>query len=78
MRDSGYILLNCLSLAYFVYLVLTRQYGGEAATAVLPAARLLTLAGLAWFLLEVTTALTNRKRRALHDLIAGTVVVREA
>jgi uncharacterized RDD family membrane protein YckC len=76
LRDSGYILLNGLTLAYFVYLVLTRQYGGEAA--VLPAARLLTLAGLAWFLLEVATALTNPKRRALHDLIAGTVVVREA
>ncbi|MFL6264288.1 MAG: hypothetical protein ACJ76Y_31765 [Thermoanaerobaculia bacterium] len=49
----------------------------SAYTAVLPMARLLALGGLAWFLLEVTTALTNQKRRALHDLIAGTVVVRE-
>lgn len=29
-----------------------------------------------WFLAEVFTMLTNRKRRALHDFIAGTVVVR--
>jgi len=29
-----------------------------------------------WFLAEVVTMLTNEKRRALHDLIAGTVVVR--
>jgi hypothetical protein len=29
-----------------------------------------------WFLAEVLTMLTNRKRRALHDFIAGTVVVR--
>ncbi len=29
-----------------------------------------------WFAAEVLTMLTNRKRRALHDLIAGTVVVR--
>jgi len=29
-----------------------------------------------WFLAEVLTMLTNEKRRALHDLIAGTVIVR--
>lgn len=29
-----------------------------------------------WFLLEVITMLTNDKRRALHDYIAGTVVIR--
>lgn len=29
-----------------------------------------------WFILEIITMLTNRKRRALHDFIAGTVVVR--
>jgi uncharacterized RDD family membrane protein YckC len=29
-----------------------------------------------WFVAEVLTMLTNRKRRALHDFIAGTVVVR--
>ncbi len=29
-----------------------------------------------WFLIEVVTMFSNRKRRSLHDLIAGTVVVR--
>lgn len=29
-----------------------------------------------WFFLEVVTMLTNDKRRALHDFIAGTVVIR--
>ena len=29
-----------------------------------------------WFLAEILTMLTNSKRRALHDYIAGTVVVR--
>lgn len=29
-----------------------------------------------WFLAEVLTMLTNDKRRALHDFIAGTVVIR--
>ena len=31
---------------------------------------------LLWFLAEVLTMLTNEKCRALHDLIAGTVVIR--
>jgi uncharacterized RDD family membrane protein YckC len=30
-----------------------------------------------WFAIEVVTMLTNRKRRALHDFIAGSVVVRK-
>ena len=36
----------------------------------------LTVIPALWFLAEVLTMLTNRKRRALHDFIAGTVVVR--
>lgn len=32
---------------------------------------------LLWFLAEILTMLTNDKRRALHDFIAGTVVVRD-
>jgi hypothetical protein len=31
---------------------------------------------LLWFLVEIVTMLTNGKRRALHDFIAGTVVIR--
>lgn len=34
------------------------------------------LAGTGWFLAEVITMLTNKKRRAIHDFIAGSVVVK--
>lgn len=37
---------------------------------------LLSAASGVWFLVEGLTMLTNEKRRALHDFIAGTVVVR--
>lgn len=37
---------------------------------------LLTWLPMLWFAAEVVTMLTNKKRRALHDFIAGTVVVR--
>ncbi len=38
--------------------------------------RLLLALPLLWFVAEVITMLTNEKRRALHDYLAGTVVVR--
>ncbi len=44
-----------------------------------PASETLAYLGLiilGWYLLELVTMLTNSKRRALHDFIAGTVVVR--
>jgi uncharacterized RDD family membrane protein YckC len=34
-------------------------------------------AGLGWFMAELITMLTNEKRRAVHDFIAGSIVVRE-
>ena len=37
---------------------------------------LLISLNVTWFLLELITMLTNRKRRALHDYVAGSVVVR--
>jgi len=37
---------------------------------------LLSSLPMLWFLAEVLTMLTNKKRRALHDFIAGTVVAR--
>jgi uncharacterized RDD family membrane protein YckC len=37
---------------------------------------IMLLTGAGWFWAEVLTMLTNRRRRAIHDLIAGTVVIR--
>ena len=36
---------------------------------------IMLLTGAGWFWAEVLTMLTNRKRRAIHDLMAGTVVI---
>jgi uncharacterized RDD family membrane protein YckC len=38
----------------------------------------LTYSTANWFLVEIITMLTNDKRRALHDFIAGTVVIRKS
>lgn len=33
--------------------------------------------GTIWFLLEIVTLMTNDKRRAFHDLIANSVVIKD-
>jgi len=38
--------------------------------------QILMYLAMAWFALEIVTVLANAKRRALHDFIAGSVVVR--
>ena len=69
-------------LGWAIFLILSRGvnpkalFNGQASLATSNGFWLLmALPGL-WYLAEVSTMLTNRKRRALHDYIAGTVVVR--
>jgi uncharacterized RDD family membrane protein YckC len=76
LRDSGWIILNNFMLIFFIYLVLAQKYiHGTEQVETLPG-QILAFAGEGWFLLEIITMLTNSKRRAFHDLIAKTVVVR--
>ncbi|NNF51316.1 MAG: hypothetical protein HKN59_02650, partial [Gammaproteobacteria bacterium] len=50
---------------------------GKEATLKLPIVFLaIAVLALAWPILEVITMLFNRRRRAIHDFIAGTVVIR--
>jgi uncharacterized RDD family membrane protein YckC len=70
LRDIGPVVLNTISLGAFTYRVLSGRNGDTEWIA-----KGLGWAGLLWFMLEVVTMLLNPKRRAFHDLIAGTVVV---
>lgn len=74
LRDIGEIGPGFISSAYIILLILTDRYSRDALTSNW-ALISLGFANLVWFALELATMLTNRKRRALHDLIAGTVVV---
>jgi uncharacterized RDD family membrane protein YckC len=76
LRDIGMIVPSTVGLIYTVYLVVTRQYFRQLSELSHWPLYVLGFANLGWFLLEIVTMLTNSKRRALHDLIAGTVVVR--
>jgi uncharacterized RDD family membrane protein YckC len=75
-RDGFYIIMAILALVYFtLHLIQTDE--------VLPKIELLnafdnfgsSIAGI-WVLLELISMLTNNKRRAVHDFIAGTVVIK--
>ncbi len=73
LRDSPLIVLCCIDIAFGTMYIVG---GGNPLRAGDAAPMMVNYAGLLWFLAEVVTMLTNRKRRALHDWIAGSVVVR--
>lgn len=58
-----------------VYLAISQDARTEMVQGAVPALRWLVWAALVWILSEFVTLLSNRKRRALHDFIGGTVVV---
>jgi hypothetical protein len=75
MRDIGYIVPNTFLTCYFIWLVVTNQYpSAESSNSFV--VQFWSFVAVGWFLLEIATMLTNAKRRALHDYIARTVVVR--
>jgi len=68
-------------LCYMVYLIITAPASSTLLRrpAMLLAGKsfwAITALPVLWYITELLTMLTNRKRRALHDFIAGTVVVR--
>lgn len=74
LRDSIYIAMMVCSEVWF--LVLLFRDGFEAAYLNSNVTLLIGGVSIVWFVLEIVTMLTNRRRRALHDFIGGTVVVR--
>jgi uncharacterized RDD family membrane protein YckC len=74
LRDSVYIVFNVITQIIWIYLTLHGdptylETVNTIETIVGTAARI-------WFLAEILSCLTNKKRRAIHDFIAGTVVVK--
>jgi len=73
LRDSFYLAIEIIGLIYFMFLVLQigkteyilNDYRSFADQPI-----------LWWTLIELVSMMTNLKRRAVHDFIAGSVVVR--
>lgn len=74
LRDSVYIIFEIIRLGYFATLIMKF---------LMPTSNLLEdyddfgmIISLVWVGLELTSMLTNSKKRAIHDFLAGTVVIR--
>lgn len=74
LRDLFIIIVNILAAGTSIYFVLNQ--GTEFPQWLLIFSLVLGYGSVAWFLTEIVTCLTNKKSRALHDFIAGTVVVK--
>lgn len=75
LRDIVPVFVALISLFYFFGFGLTDDSGELTATAetILMGTGIVVMT---WWLVEIVTMLFSKKRRALHDLIAGTVVTR--
>ena len=73
LRDSIPLLIQIAIMIKLV--VVTIQIGHYDEVGIYEETQMLSYVSLVWFLIEVVTMLTNKKRRALHDFIAKTVVV---
>ena len=74
IRESVLITINLLSLVIDLYVYLNGD--PSAAQMFYTASIVLSYATVTWFVLEIVTCLFNRKRRALHDFLGGTVVIK--
>jgi len=74
LRDSPIIVINTLSLVTSIYIVLMGK--GSRSRTLANIEWFVGAAAFMWFAAELLTLLTNKKRRAIHDFIAGTVVVK--
>ena len=75
MRDLVLLVLTIAGTAYFMVFGIG-HVDGELTGSRAIIANLIALTAVIWILTELVTLLFNKKRRAVHDFIAGTVVVR--
>ena len=74
MRDIVVVVLNTALLAISFYLILSGR--STEASSFTTTQAVIVIAAFGWSAAEIITWLTNKKRRALHDFIAGTVVIK--
>ena len=67
-RDAPLVLIECFAI---IYMIVTYD-ASEKSVAI----RLLNFAAFIWILAELISMFQNTRRRAIHDLLAGSVVVK--
>jgi uncharacterized RDD family membrane protein YckC len=72
LRDSLYVILQLLGLVYFLYRV---AQTGDIDIIIMDYRNFIDYSFLGWMALELLSMLTNEKRRAIQDQLAGSVVI---
>lgn len=72
LRDSLYVILQVLGFIYFLYRV---AQTGDIDIIIMDYRNFIDYSFLSWMAIELLSMLTNEKRRAIHDLLAGSVVI---
>jgi len=75
-RDSPAIILSIATVAFGIRAIVTGHNPFVLADPNALPHFALVFANLIWILAEFITMLTNKRRRAIHDWIAGTLVIR--
>ena len=75
LRESVPFFIQIILIIKLVYITIGKGHYDEIE--IVNSASLINDVVAAWFIIEVITMLTNKKRRALHDFIAKTVVIRD-
>lgn len=71
-RETFYIFTSLIYLPINMYFLFSEAVINEQFSTFLD---VLNNSHLIWFAIEIVSCLTNEKRRAIHDYIAGTVVI---
>lgn len=72
LRDSLYLVIQIICLLYFLIMVAKT---GDLDIIIMDYRNFIDYSFLCWMALELITMLTNEKRRAIHDWLAGSVVI---
>ncbi len=74
IRDLPYFFIYFLETVILISIILFPYLAYSSSLSI--TLEVLNFAGLAWLLLEIISMLFNEKRRAVHDFIAKTVVIK--
>lgn len=74
IRDLPYAILVTIDILVAIVLILSPTLKDNSMLTLIT--DLLGYAGLVWFLVEIVTMLFNQQNRAVHDIIAKTVVIK--
>lgn len=80
IREIGYIISSLINLVLLIYFLATNHNTSQALDSSDLFGKILVYTSLtisfSWLFIEIITTLSNSKRRAFHDYIANTVVVK--